>query len=196
MKNMKNLIVFFLGVVLLSSCSGLKVTTDYDNTVDFSNFKTLEYWGWAEKSDEELNRFDRERIEMAFGQEFTKRGYSILDKGEGGDIIVSLFIVTEEKTQRTASTTHMGGGYGGYGGYYGYGPGWGWGGGQSYTTVNEYDYVVGTLLISVYDAKSEKLIWQSAGSGEVEENPQKREKSIPVTIAKIMKDYPVKPVTE
>ena len=66
-------------------------------------------------------------------------------------MIVTLYIVTEDKTQITANTT----GTGGYGGYYGYGPGYGWGGGHSTTTYSEYDYTVGTLVIAVYDEAPE-----------------------------------------
>ncbi len=71
---------------------------------------------------------------------------------------------------------------------------WCYGGGMSTTTSNEYDYTVGTLAISVYDAKEEKLIWEGIGEGTVDDNPQSREAKIPSTIAKIMASYPVKPM--
>ncbi len=91
-------------------------------------------------------------------------------------------------------------GHGGYGGYYGYGPGWGWGSGMgmsmSTTTVQEYNYTVGTLVIDVYDKEDEKLIWESIGTGTVNDNPQKRNKNRPKTIAQIMAQYPVKPIEE
>jgi hypothetical protein len=81
--------------------------------------------------------------------------------------------------------------YYGYGGYYGYGPGWGWGGGMSTTTVNTYDYTVGTLVCSVFDTNEKKLIWEGSGSGEINENPQDRENSIPKAVSKIMAQYPI-----
>jgi len=190
---MKRLSFVFLAALVLASCSSLKVTTDLDKTVDFSEYKSLEYWGWAEDSDKILNRFDKERIESAFGDEFKKRGIDVVEKGQG-DMIVTLFIVTEEKTQKSATTTSMGGRYGGYGGYYGYGPGYGWGGGHSTTQIHEYDYTVGTLIISIYDAKKEELIWESIGVGTVDDNPQSREENVGKAVAKIMKEYPVPPV--
>ncbi len=72
--------------------------------------------GWTQDSNKLLSPFDKQRIEEAAGAEFKKRGIEIVE--EGGDLIGSLFIVTEDKTQVTANTTNMGG-YGGYGGYYG-----------------------------------------------------------------------------
>ncbi len=187
----KLLLIIFIGV-LFASCSSVKIKSDYDKTIDFSQYKTLEYYGWAQDSDKILNRFDKERIEEAAGSEFKKRGMEFVESG--GDLVVALFIVTQDKTQVTATTT----GYGGYGGRYGYGPGWGYGGGMasSTTTYNEYDYTVGTLAISVYDAKEEHLIWEGIAEGTINDNPQKREKSIPTTIAKIMATYPVKPSSD
>ncbi len=184
-----------MGLVLFfSACSGIKVTTDFDKNVDFTKYKTFEYYGWEKDSDEILNRFDKERIENAFGKEFRKRGLKYVENG--GDLIVTLYIVTKQKQQTSATTTGMGGmggmGYG-YGGYYGYGPSYGWGGGYSHTTVNTYDYMVGTLIIDVYDATDKKLVWESIGEGTVEEDPKRRDESTVITVEKIMKPYPIKP---
>ena len=178
------------GLILLSSCSSLKVYSDVDPTVDFTKYKSLEYYGWAEESDKLLTQLDKDRIETAFGEEFKKRGIDVVESG--GDMIVTLFIVVEQKKGATAHTTSMGGGYGGYyGGYYGYGPGYGWGGGHSTTTIQEYDYQVGTLVCDVFDKKDEKLIWEGIGTGEINENPKNRETRIPKTVQAIMSKYPV-----
>lgn len=192
---MKKLAFVLFAGLILTACSGIKVTTDLDKTVDFNDYKTLEYWGWADDSDKILNRFDKERLESSFANEFKKRGISVVEKGKG-DIIVSLHIVTEQKTQKSATTTSMGGygGYGGYGGRYSYGPGYGWGGGHSTTTMHEYDYTEGTLLISIFDAEKDELIWESAGTKTINEKPEKRETGIPKAVAAVMKNYPVLPV--
>ena len=184
-------------LLILNSCSGLKVVSDVDPTIDWTQYKTFEYYGWAEESDKILTRFDRDRIENSFGEEFEKRGLNYVESG--GDMIVTLFIVVEQKTSQTATTTTMGG-YGGYyGGYYGYGPGYGWGpgyGGMSTTTIQDYDYQVGTLVIDVFDAKEKKLIWEGIGTKTVDEDPQTRDKNIPKSVQKIMARFPVQPNQE
>ena len=196
-------LIILISIVIMGGCSSLKVTSDYDKTVDFTKFKTFEYYGWAEESDQLLNRFDKERIEKAFGAEFKSRGMEYVESG--GDLIVTLYIVAEQKTSTTAHTTStgmgMGGAYGyGYGGYYGHGPSYGWGSGMgmghSTTTYSESDYVVGTLIIDVYDEANKQLIWESVGKGNVNENPDRRDESVPKTVAKIMKPYPVEPIKE
>ena len=191
---MKKIILFAAAAIFMLSCSSLKVTTDMDKTVDFTSYKTFEYYGWADHSDKILNDLQKQRIEKAFGAEFKKRGVEFVESG--GDAIVTLHIVTQDKTQITANTTSTGvyGGYGGYGGYYGYGPGYGWGGGHSTTTVNEYDYTVGTLMVSVYDAKEKKLIWEAVGQDELSESDKNADERVAKKVAYIMKGYPIPPV--
>lgn len=193
---MKKSILFIgviTGLVFLNSCSSLKVYSDFDSSVDLSKYKTFEYYGWAEESDKILNSLDRERIENAFGAEFKARGMEFVE--QGGDMIVTLFIVVEQKTSTTATTTSMGGAYGGYyGGYYGYGPGYGWGGGHSTTSIQEYDYQVGTLVCDVFDAKDEKLIWEGIATKTVDDNPQTRDKNIPKAVKALMSKFPIEPV--
>lgn len=186
-----------VGAFLFTSCSTTKYTVDLDSTIDFTKYKSFKFYGWAEESNKLLTPFDQERIEKAFGAEFDKR--SIKHEQETGDLIVTLHIVTEQKTRTTASTTTTGmGGYGGYGGYYGHGPSYGWGGAgmgmsTSHTTYNEYDYVVGTLIVDIFDSKGEKLIWESVAKGEINNNTKNREARIISTVSKMMITYPVKP---
>ena len=189
------MLLTLVAAFILSSCSSTKYTTDKDDGVDFAKYKTFKYYGWAEESNKLLTPFDQERIEKAFGDELNKRGLQY-DK-EGGELIVTLYIVTEQKTKTTATTTSMGGGYGGYGygGYYGYGPSYGWGGvgmNSAHTTYSEYDYVVGTLIIDIYDANEKKLIWESIAKGTINEKTKGREERIVSTVYKMMINYPVK----
>ena len=102
-----SLILLLAIVMIISSCNTLSVTSDYDKTVDFTQFKTYSYYGWADNSDKILTPFDKERIEKAFASEFNNRGLTF--QKEGGDLVVALYIVTEQKQQTTATTTGMGG---------------------------------------------------------------------------------------
>lgn len=192
MKIKFGIIALFVAVVF-SACSSLKISTDMDKSEDFASHKTYEYYGWADNSDQILNQLDKERIEKAFGVELSERGMTSVESG--GDLIITLYIVTQEKQQTTATTTGMGGAYG-YGGYYGYGPGYGWGGGMSTTTYNTYDYTVGTLVIDIYDADEKKLIFESSASGEINEKTKGRDDRIAKTASKMMYEYPVKKIQE
>lgn len=192
--------IWLLSLIFLGACSSIKVTSDFDKEADFTKYKTFEYYGWAEESDKILNRFQKERIEKAFGDEFEKRGLKYVK--EGGDMVVSLYIVVDKKTSTTAYTNHYGTGgygYGGMGWYGGYGGGYGgmgMGMGTSSTTYSENDYLEGTLVVDVFDKAEKKMIWQSVGQKTVEENPKKAEKNTPKVAAAIMKPFPIKPIKE
>ncbi|WP_420582748.1 DUF4136 domain-containing protein [Reichenbachiella sp.] len=189
---MKNFTLVILSILILSSCASVKVVSDMDNSVDFSTYKTFEYYGWAENSDKLMTDLDKERIETAFGAEFKKRGLELVENGKG-DMEVALYVVSDTKQSTTAHTNYMN--TGGYGGGWGYGYGYGYGGmGTSTTNYTTTEYEVGTLVVSAYDTQTKKLIWQSIGSGTVAEDPAKRAKNIPKAVEKIMATCPIKPV--
>ncbi len=192
---MKNYIYLIVFAVLTTSCgSGVSVTSDYDKTADFSKYKTFTYYGWADKSDQMLTSFDKERIESAFQNEFSMRGWTV-DQTKG-DAIVSLYIVVDQKTSYSSYTDHYNSGmYGGmYAPRYGYGGyGMGTGMGTSTTTTTQNDYEVGTLIIDVFDSQTKKQIWQGIGKKTISENKSNREERINAGVAKIMKAFPVQP---
>lgn len=180
----KWMMIIAMGIIFYS-CNTLKLATDYDKTVDFTQYNSIEYFGWDQESDTILNRFDKEKIEAAFSSELRKRGFQLADKGQG-DLILSLHIVSKQKVQTTASSHSM---YG-YGGYYGYGPMYRWGPGYTTTTINEYEYTEGTLVVSVYDAANELLLWQTAGTATIDWGDRKNEKAINYIVSRMMMQYP------
>lgn len=188
---MKKTIVFFgalLTVLVLAQTTIAQVKSDYDKEADFSKFKTYTFAGWQENSDKILNEFDKKRILDALRSEFSKKGMEVVESG--GDAIITLFIVVNEKTSTTAYTDFNGGM--GYGGRWGWGYGGGMGMASATTTYTESDYKEGTLVVDMYDTSEKQLIWQGVLTSTVNENPKKREKSIPKKIKKLMKRYPPK----
>ncbi len=183
MKRVTFLFAFALGAIMFS-CSSVKVTTDSEKSTDFSQYKSFSFLGWQNDSDKVLNEFDKKRMRDAFKSEFQKRNLKFVESG--GDMTVSLFIVVSQEKSVTAYTNHYGGG--GYGRYRRYGGGWG---GSSTTSYSEHDYLKGTLVLAVFDEQSGDQIWQGVAAKTVEEKPEKREKSIPKTIAALMKKFPV-----
>jgi len=177
--------IFFIA----TSCSSVRVTTDLDKATDFSQYKTASFLGWQEDIDKLLNEFDKERVQKALEAEMDKRNINIVD--ENGDMVVSVFLVVDQKTSTTAYTSHFGGAGYGYGGFRG-----GWGMGSSSTTFTESDYLQGTMVVDVFDQQSKGLIWEGVGVGTIHEKPEKREKRVPKTIAAIFKDFPIPPVEE
>lgn len=186
---MKSLIgiLSILIVGALTSCSTIKVVTDVDKTIDFSQYKTYNFLGWQDGSDKLLSDLDKRRLRDAFINEFKSRGLELVK--ENGDLAITLFIVLDQKTTTTAYTNYYGGGYGGYHRYRG-----GWGYGYASTTYSENDYTEGTLVLDAFDGKTKDQVWQAIAKGTVDENPQNRDKSIPKSVAALMKEFPVQPL--
>jgi hypothetical protein len=188
-----NKTIFAFVITLLTSVQFYaQVRSDYDKTVDFTKFKTMTFLGWQDDSDQLINDLDKNRILESFGKEFRMRNLTLVD--QGGELAVTLYLVIDQKTSRTAYTNYNGGM--GYGGRWGYGYGVGYGGmgmGSSTTTISESDYEVGTFVVSVYDGASKNLIWQGISTSTINENPKRREKTIPKGVKKLMKKYPVQP---
>lgn len=186
---MKSTIISTVNILLflLSICFSYgQVRSDYDKDTDFSKYKTYTFQGWEKDSDQQLNDFDKQRITDAFKHELQIR--EITHEDSNPDVGITLFVVVDERTSKTAYTNYNGG--------MGYGRSWGWGAGMgsSTTTYSERDYTVGTIVIDFYDEQTKELVFQGTLQTEVKEKAKQREKSIPKNVAKLMKKYPVKPV--
>ena len=185
---MKTILTAFIVVLASTIVSAQKVKTDMDDTYDFSTTKTYEWIGLQEGSGTP-NDLERKRLRDAFVSEFNAR--KMIYQEAEADVAISLFIVVDQKTSTTAYTNY----YGGSSYRYGRG-GRGWGGGYGSTTYTESDYLEGTMVLDVFDVKSKELVWQGVVTGNVKEDPAKREKKIPKTISKLMKKFPVAKVKD
>jgi hypothetical protein len=177
--------IILLALVVNTQANAQKITTDLDKNADFSKYKTITFLGWQKDSEKLVNDLDKERMRNAFVAEFKARG---MKKGdENADLAITLYLVLEEKTSTTGYTNYYGGPrYGRYNRAV-----WGWSNGYANTTYSENDYIKGTLVMDVFDTKTNQLIWQAVASGTVKENPKKRNKSIPKMISKLMKKFPI-----
>lgn len=184
---MKYLFTLLMVMAIIVTASAQKVTTDFDKSIDFSKYKKFKFLGWQEDSDKIMNELDKKRMRDAFENEFDKREL-VYDETDA-DMSVSLFLVVKQKHSVNAYSDYYGGGYSRYSRAR-----WGWGSGYATTTYSEDDYLEGTLVLDVYDEETGNLIWQGVATRTIEENPQKREKTIPKSVKKLMKKFPIAPV--
>jgi len=183
MKSLRNVPIGILILIIVTGCSDFKVNADYDKEVDFNSYKSFSFLQWNKENSSLINELDQQRLLNAVKSEMMDRRYAYHE--EGGELAVSLYIVLDQQSGTTAYTSY----YGGYGGGY-YSPGWGWGGGYATTTYSNFHYVVGTLVIDVYDESTKKLIWQAVASKTVDENPQSRQKNTGRLMSYVFQKYP------
>lgn len=190
MKKAMKILGLLLLVVVFTANVQAQVKSDYDKNANFSEYTTYSFGGWEKDSDKILTSFDKKRITDAMAYELNSRGMSYVESG--GDAVITLFIVVNQKTSTTAYTDFNGGM--GYYGRRGWGRGYGGMGISASTTYSQNDYLEGTFVVDMYDSSSKELVWQGIITSVVKEKPEKREKSIPRKVKKLMKKYPVKPV--
>ncbi len=191
---MKKLLIPVI-LIFLYSCSSLEVTNNWDKEFDFKSVKTYSMYPWDKHNDSMINDYDKETIVLAVKDEMDRRGYKYVEKN--GDLIVSVYVTLNNKTDYQAYTNHYGGyaGYGGGWGYYGSPWAFGYGYGPGYyggaTTVTAVNYTQGTLVIDIFELKNKKLVWQGIGTKTVETDLAIRDKTLPKNISHIFRRFPV-----
>jgi hypothetical protein len=178
-KLQKKLPILLLALIVLSSCSSIKVAADYDNKANFNDYKTFAFFKTGiDKA--EINDLDKRRILYAIEAELLAKGFT---KSENPDLLVSIFTKSRQKVNVYNN------GYGAYG-YGRYGYGWGW----SPYYYNNYSSVStsteGMLYIDLIDAKKKELVWQGLGTGYLSQRMDKKEERIKEFVSKIMEKYP------
>lgn len=174
-------LISIIVAVFASACApSVKVSADYDRSVNFSAYKTFSMY---EMKADNVNQLNQDRIEKYIRVEMSKRGY--VENNMNPDLKVNAVTVLKNRRGISASTT-----YAGYGGFYRpYGI---WGAPVAgYTSVNTYDYKDGSLVIDVIDAKANKIVWTGSAVAELYNQPKNPEEAISTTVAKIMANYPV-----
>lgn len=181
--------IFYLSILsLFTACSGIKVATDYDKTVDFSQFKsynvkvpTIPQSGAVDP--EKISKRNIQAIVDNITKQMDGKGYT---KSANPDLWITFYIKIDHK-QELRSTNY--GYYGGspyyYGPYYGYNMG--------FTDVHTVEYTEGTLIIDMIDSKSNNLIWQGVGKKTINENKIDHSEGIRKTVGEIFYRYRFSP---
>ncbi|WP_035646391.1 MULTISPECIES: DUF4136 domain-containing protein [unclassified Flavobacterium] len=181
--NLRLIPLILLG--LFYSCSPtVKVTTDYDHSANFSQYKTFTVYD-LKAQEGQVNQLNADRVAKAIRAEMTAKGF--VESTDNPDLKVNAVSILKNKTQVTADTNFYG--YGGMYRPYGY-----WGGGAMMgggtTTFNSYDYVDGSLVIDIVSSKTQKLLWQGIGNAQIDSKPDNPEEFIAGAIKKILEGFP------
>jgi len=167
-----NKLLFLLIIALIiTSCSSVRVATDYDTKVDFNQYKTFAFYkkGIDKASVSDL---DKKRIMRAIETELLAKG---MIKSASPDVLVSLF--TKSRERININDNMYGGFY--YPRYYGM------------SSVRVSQHTEGTLFIDLLDAKKKDLVWQGIGTGALKtSNVQRKEARIKEFVNAIMAKYP------
>lgn len=187
---MRIILVFaaFATLFFTTSCvSTFKVSAEYDKQASFSTYKTFSMLPWDNNVSSHISEGAKTKLYAATRAEMEKRGYTFVEKG--GDLTVGISVLIEEKVEyRTDGTVNYNVGFGYYGYYGAYGMGY-----SAPTTVREYYYNDGTVIVDVFDEQKKNLVWQGIGFDRLDDSAHKNIEKIPVYMKYIFYKYPVKP---
>jgi len=167
-----------LTLVLAAASLAQQVKTDYDHSANFGQYKT---YSWKKIQTKDPLFVDR--IKSAVNSALAAKG--LTEVPSEGD--VEVFAIETAQNQQTLDTFYngFGGGrrWGGFGGF-----------GDATTTVETYK--VGTLVVDLFDAKTEKLIWRSSSSDTLSDKADKNTKHLDQGVNKMFQHFPPAPSTK
>lgn len=170
MKVLRSFIVCFL----LCSCGSVNVDYDYDSNLDFSSYKTFNFYDEPESG---LSELDHKRLVRILSEELQKKGLEI---SEDPDFLIG--IQSEEYERENGSG--IGVGVGGTGGNVG--------GGISVGIPMRNNKLERDIIFDFIDEKGIGVIWQalSTSSFNPDSNPEQREANLRAVVQKVLAKFP------
>jgi hypothetical protein len=175
-------------LMLLASCRGIPVSTDYEPERDYSALKT---YAWKEPMRKIIidplldNDLMSDRIHRQVDARLTVLGYSKASVDEGADFFITFNITSAEKISVDSYYGHYGyhSCWNCYGGYDGFGRG---------RDLTVRQYTLGALMLDVIDPATERLIWRGVGEKRIPrfKTPQERDLYIAEIVQAILDRFP------
>jgi hypothetical protein len=174
----KSLGVLVVALLLSAPAVAQKVHIDFDRNADFGSYKTFMYKDTSETSMADTSPLMHERAVQLIINQLKEGGLQQVESDP--DLYVTYH--TEEQEEMRLNTTSFG---------YGYGPSWYWdpywnrGASMGSSTTTAYSYTRGTLIIDVWDARTNNLIFRGSATAVVPSSPQKGERQIQKSLQKM-----------
>lgn len=175
-------------IVLLGACaSSTTIHSDYDRSVDFSQYKTYGYFSPMGIENPNYSSLLGQHFRDAIDVQMKQRGYV---KSSNPDVLFNVSARMEDKTRVT--TTSNPGMYGGGYGYYGYRRGMydPWGGYGYGTSTHVSQYTEGTVNIDMVDPRMKRMLWEGVAIGKVNDKNDNLRQDIMTGVAEMFENYP------
>jgi hypothetical protein len=177
-------ILLFLVAVVVSGCSGITVSQDYEKGMNFAELKSYQ---WKADPDvksadpSELSPLIATRIKNAIEAELKSKG--IAYNNNAPDFLIDYNLTVESKISSSNVGTTIGFGTGGYGHI---------GGVVVSTAPDIRQYDEGTLYIDFYTPVDNMLVWRGISSQVIDKHdaPDRVTKQINLNVQKILEQFP------
>lgn len=157
-----------------------KVYVDYSPLADFGNYKTFAWGETPQATIYDNNPLNHSRIKHAVDYYLIKGG--MFEDTENPDLYVTYY--GDSDSEFNVNMSRAG---------YGFATDWAWdpywGNAAGTTTTTTTVQKAGTLVIDIWDSKTQKLVWRGSMEGTLTDNLQKSAKQIDKGIQKIVKKW-------
>ena len=170
---MRNRIVYYATFIcwLSAFAAAQTVYVDYNHNVDFTKFKTYA-WGQGANPNAIQDSIMMQSSQQEIDAQLAGKGLQKVQESEHPDLIV----VTSSGMKQQTSYNAWGTG------------GWRFGGGMGEITPETTN--IGTLVVDIYDANGQKMIWRGIAQDTLSNKGEKNEKKIGKAVDKMFKQYP------
>ena len=179
-------ILVLITFALMTACaSSTKIHSDYDHSVDFSQYKTYGYYSPMGIENPNYSSLLGQMFRDAIDTQMKQRGYV---ESSNPDVLFNVSARMEDKTRVTTTSDPMmhGGGYYGYrGGMYDPWGGYGYG-----TSTHVSQYTQGTVNIDMVDPRMKRMLWEGVAIGRVNEKNDNLREDVMTGVAEMFAGYP------
>jgi len=186
MIGIRNIILLSTMVVLLSSCSSVMVSEDYDPSVSFGKYDSFAI-GDKDPDRDVDPRYDNELINTRFNRTITSvlqdKGFTYTGSDSESDFTVSFDYSVRPKMDLYNINRQVGFSYGSYNRYGGIGA-------KTCTDISEFDQ--GVLFVDIKDSRTEKLIWRGTATDivSIHATPEKISDQVEELVNAVLDDFP------
>jgi hypothetical protein len=165
-------------IAFVAGCSTMSVNTDYSVDADFSQFKTFQYQN-SPNDVEAASPLVHERIVNAIRQGMTSSGLQEVDSEP--DVYVTYHGSSTQQlrfdtTYMSMSNWHR--------------PGWHSGMGVTSASTRATTITQGTLVIDIWDASSNTLVWRAIATDTLSQNPERNTSAINRAVERAFRSFP------
>ncbi|MDG4812173.1 DUF4136 domain-containing protein [Hydrogenovibrio sp. 3SP14C1] len=180
-------VVWILSILtLLSGCSGIQVSQDYDDKANFGSIKTLQWVPNDKQIDPKASDFAEKnpliakRVENAITNEMQAKDYKFVTQNP--DAFITYHIGTKSKIRSQPVSTSIGFGTFGGGSFGGIGF-------QTSPDVEQYEE--GRLVVDILDT-NQKLLWRGTSTTYLEDHLSSEETTelVNKVVKKLLAQYP------
>lgn len=170
---MRSILIIWI-VLCTISCSTVRVNYDFDNSVNFTNYNTYNYYPEMQTG---LSDLDSRRLFNAIDSTMQMRGILLSEEPD-------FYINIQSNSFVTPSNSNVGVGIGGTSGNVG--------GGVSVGLPLGGSNLEREIIFDLVDSQKDALFWQAISLSNFDENssPSAREKKLQEIVAKVFSRYP------